>query len=98
MEEDEDDESKTLTVKLADVDEVLEKCNLCRDTLFVVCPDEYGFTSTNDLMYPIKDAVELNIKCNGGYMIDEWQFVDSRQVPIDIRSRVLFKLEDDDEV
>ena len=98
MEENEDGESKTLTVKLADVDDALEKCNLCCDTLFVVCPDEYGFTSTNDLMYLIKDAVELNIKCNGGYMIDEWQFVDSRQVPIDIRSRVLFKLEDDDEV
>ena len=48
-------------------------------------------------MYSIKDAVELNIKCNGGYMIDEWQFVDSRQVPMDIRSRVRFKLEDEDE-
>ena len=30
-------------------------------------------------------------------MIDEWQFVDSRQVPIDIRSRVRFKLEGEDE-
>ena len=96
--EDEDAEQKTLTVKLADIDAALEKCNLCRDTLFVVCPVEYGSTSTNDLMYPIKDAVELNIKCNGGYMIDEWQFVDSRQEPMDIRSRVRFKLEDDDEV
>jgi hypothetical protein len=97
MDEDEDAEPKTLTVKLADIDEVLETCDLCHDTLFVVCPAEYDFTSTNDLMYSIKDAVELNIKCNGGYMIDEWQFVDNRQVPMDIRSRVRFKLEDDDE-
>ena len=97
MEENDDAEPTTLTVKLADIEEVLEVCNLCRDTLFVLCPSEYSFTSTNDLMYSIKDAVELNIKCNGGYMIDEWQFVDSRQVPIDIRSRVRFKLEGEDE-
>lgn len=97
MEENDDAESTTLTVKLADIEEVLEECNLCRDTLFVLCPDDYAFTSTNDLMYSIKDAVELNIKCNGGYMIDEWQFVDSRQVTMDIRSRVRFKLEDEDE-
>ena len=97
MEENDDAESTTLTVKLADIEKALEECNLCRDTLFVLCPDDYAFTSTNDLMYSIKDAVELNIKCNGGYMIDEWQFVDSRQVPMDIRSRVRFKLEDEDE-
>ena len=95
--EDENTEPMTLTVKLADVEEVLENCNLCRDTLFVVCPDSCAFSTTNDLMYPIKDAVELNIKCNGGYMIDEWQFVDSRQEPMDIRSRVRFKLEGEDE-
>ena len=97
MDENDDAESTTLTVKLADIEKALEECNLCRDTLFVLCPDDYAFTSTNDLMYSIKDAVELNIKCNGGYMIDEWQFVDSRQVPMDIRSRVRFKLEDEDE-
>ena len=97
VEEDEDTEPRTFTVKLADVEEVLENCNLCRDTLFVVCPDSCAFSTTNDLMYPIKDAVELNIECNGGYMIDEWQFVDSRQVPMDIRSRVRFKLEGEDE-
>lgn len=97
VEEDEDGEPKDITVKLADVDEVLETCNLCRDTLIVVCSNDCGFNTTNDLMYPIKDAVELNIRCNGGYMIDEWRFVDSRQVPTDIRSRVRFKLEDDDE-
>ena len=95
--QDDDTEPKTLTVKLADIDEVLETCNLCRDTLFVVCPEDCAFSTTNDLMAPIKDAVELNIRCNGGYMIDEWQFVDSRQVPTDIRSRVRFKLEDDEE-
>ena len=97
VEEDEDTEPRTFTVKLADVEEALENCNLCRDTLFVVCPDSCAFSTTNDLMYPIKDAVELNIKCNGGYMIDEWQFVDRRQVPTDIRSRVRFKLEGDEE-
>ena len=97
MEENDDAASMTLTVKLADIEEVLEECNLCRDTLIVLCPDDYAFTSTNDLMYSIKDAVELNIKCNGGYMIDEWQFVDSRQVPTDVRSRIRFKMEGDDE-
>lgn len=97
VEEDEDGEPKDITVKLADIDEVLEMCNLCRDTLLVVCPNDCGFSTTNDLMYPIKDAVELNIRCNGGYMIDEWQFVDRRQVPTDIRSRVRFKLEGDEE-
>lgn len=97
VEEDEDGEPKDITVKLADVDEVLETCNLCRDTLIVVCPNDCGFSTTDDLMYPIKDAVELNIRCNGGYMIDEWQYVDSRQVPTDIRSRVRFKLEGDEE-
>ena len=34
------------------------------------------------------DAIEENIKRHGGYMIDEWQYVDARQVPQDIRSRV----------
>ena len=97
VEEDEDVEPKDITVKLADVDEVLETCNLCRDTLLVVCPNDCGFSTTNDLMYPIKDAVEKNIKRHGGYMIDEWQYVDCRQVPTDIRSRVRFKLEGDEE-
>ena len=96
--DDDDTAPKNITVKLADIDEELETCNLCRDTLIVVCPKECGDSSTNDLMLPIKDAVELNIKCNGGYMIDEWRFVDSRQVPTDIRSRVRFKLEGDEAV
>jgi hypothetical protein len=38
----------------------------------------------------IKEAIEENIERHGGYMIDEWQYVDHRQVPMDIRSRVRF--------
>ena len=37
------------------------------------------------------EAIEENIERHGGYMIDEWQYVDARQIPMDIRSRVRFK-------
>ena len=99
MEDDEDAEPKNLTVKIADIKEAIGQCNLCRDTITALLPNEpdYWFRSTDELMYPIKDAVEKNIKRHGGYMIDEWRFVDSRQVPTDIRSRVRFKLEGDEE-
>ena len=70
-------------------------CNLCTDTLEVMLPDDpkYGFMSTEDLFYElgIMEAIEKSIEHHGGYMIDEWQFVDARQVPMDIRSRVRFK-------
>ena len=70
-------------------------CNLCTDTLEVKLPEDpkYGFMSTEDLFYElgIMDAIEESIEQHGGYMIDEWQFVDARQVPMDIRSRVRFK-------
>ena len=70
-------------------------CNLCTDTLEVMLPDDpkYGFMSTEDLFYElgIMKAIEESIEQHGGYMIDEWQFVDARQVPMDIRSRVRFK-------
>ena len=70
-------------------------CNLCTDTLEVMLPDDpkYGFMSTEDLFYElgIMKAIEESIEQHGGYMIDEWQFVDARQIPMDIRSRVRFK-------
>ena len=70
-------------------------CNLCTDTLEVMLPDDpkYGFMSTEDLFYELglMKAIEKSIEQHGGYMIDEWQFVDARQVPMDIRSRVRFK-------
>ena len=99
VEDDEDAEPRNLTVKIADIREAIGQCNLCRDTITALLPNEpdYWFRSTDELMYPIKDAVEKNIKRHGGYMIDEWQYVDSRQVPTDIRSRVRFKLEGDEE-
>ena len=48
---------------------------------------------TDEIIYQlgIKDAIEENIKQHGGYMIDEWGYVDDRQIPMDIRSRVRFK-------
>lgn len=70
-------------------------CNLCTDTLEVKLPEDpkYGFMSTEDLFYELglMEAIEKSIEQHGGYMIDEWQFVDARQVPMDIRSRVRFK-------
>ena len=70
-------------------------CNLCTDTLEVKLPEDpkYGFMSTEDLFYElgIMEAIEESIEQHGGYMIDEWQFVDARQIPMDIRSRVRFK-------
>ena len=86
-------ESQEFTAGFEELDQALSQCNLCRDTLYLVLPDtpEYQFMDTNELFYRIKDKVEANIKAHGGYMIDEWQFVDARQVLVDIRYRVRFK-------
>ena len=90
--------AKELTIALDRLEEALHQCNLCRDTLFVVLPDDerFAFASTNDLFYDlgIYDQIEENIEQHGGYMIDEWQYVDKRQIPMDIRSRVRFTTED----
>lgn len=90
-----EEEPRELTVPVEKIMEGIEQCNLCIDTLIVNLQGhpEYGFTSTEDLFYSlgIMEAVEENIKRHGGYMIDEWQYVDARQVPLDIRSRVRFK-------
>ncbi len=88
-----DADPKEITVPLSELDEALGIVNLCRDTLFIVLPDEprYEFVDTGDLFYPIMDKIEANIEAHGGHMIDEWRFVDSCQTPIDIRSRVRFK-------
>lgn len=90
---DDDTPPQTLTVKMADVETALQQCNLCRDTLFVEIPDDpqYQFMQTEDLIRPYKEDIEANIERHGGYMIDEWQFVDQRQTPINIMSRVRFK-------
>ena len=89
---------REVTVYAEEVLDGIGQCNLCIDTLHVICPNnpEYGFMSTKDLFdkLDIKNAVEKNIKRHGGYMIDEWQYVDARQIPMDIRSRVLFQLKD----
>lgn len=90
-----DEEPKEITVPVEKVMEGISQCNLCIDTLIVSLQGhpEYDFASTDDLFYRlgIMEAIEDNIKQHGGYMIDEWQYVDSRQVPQDIRSRVRFK-------
>ncbi len=86
-------EPQEFTAGFEDVDQALTQCNLCRDTLYLVLPDtpEYQFIDTEDLFRRIKDKVEANIEAHGGYMIDEWRFVDARQEPTDIRFRVRFK-------
>ena len=88
-------EPRELTVPMDQVLEGIESCNLCIDTLFVTLPKgpEYAFASTEDLFYKlgILEAIEENIERHGGYMIDEWRYVDARQVPMDIRSRVRFQ-------
>lgn len=90
-----DAEPKEITVPVDKIMEGISQCNLCIDTLIVSLQghSEFAFTSTEDLFYRlgIMEAIEENIKQHGGYMIDEWQYVDARQVPQDIRSRVRFK-------
>ncbi len=99
VEDDEDAEPKNITVKLADIKEALAQCNLCRDTITALLPHspDYWFKSTDELMYPIKDAVEKNIERHGGYMIDEWQYVYGQQPPRDIRYLVRFQTESKDD-
>jgi len=90
-----DTEPKEITVSVEKIMEGIAQCNLCIDTLYISLKGhpEYDFASTEDLFYRlgIMEAIEENIKRHGGYMIDEWQYVDARQVPQDIRSRVRFK-------
>ena len=90
-----DAEPKEITVPVEKIMEGISQCNLCIDTLYISLKGhpEYDFASTDDLFYRlgIMEAIEENIKRHGGYMIDEWQYVDARQVPQDIRSRVRFK-------
>ena len=90
-----DAEPKEITVPVEKIMEGIAQCNLCIDTLYISLKGhpEYDFASTEDLFYRlgIMEAIEENIKQHGGYMIDEWQYVDARQVPQDIRSRVRFK-------
>ena len=85
---------RELRVSVDEIHEAIQRCNLCRDTIFVLCPvdSRYSFMSADDLMYDlgIMGALEENIERHGGYMIDEWRYVDYRQIPIDIRSRVRF--------
>jgi hypothetical protein len=93
-----DAEPKEITVPVEKIMEGIAQYNLCIDTLIVSLQghSEYAFASTEDLFYRlgIMEAIEDNIKRHGGYMIDEWQYVDARQVPMDIRSRISFKLQD----
>lgn len=88
-EEEEEAEAREYTALVEDLPQALSQCNLCRDTLTILYPDEsrYWFMSTEDLIRElgIKEALEENIQSHGGYMIDEWQFVDRRQCPTDLR-------------
>ena len=79
--------------KLENVHEALKNCNLCQDTLFVELPDtpEYMFADTREVIGELMDAIEKNIEAHGGYMIDEWQFVDERQQPMSVLSHVRLK-------
>ena len=67
--------------KLENVEEALQRCDLCEDRLLVELPDtpEYMFYDTEDVIRPLLDMIEENIERHGGYMIDEWQFVDKEQ-------------------
>lgn len=94
----EEHEPMELTVPLDRLEEGFSQCNLCQDTLTVILPNsrEYWFKSAEELIFDlgIKADIEENIERHGGYMIDEWQYVDARQVPMDIRSRIRFKQKD----
>lgn len=82
---------------MAGVRDALQKCNLCKDELVVIYPNEnqYWFMDMEDELYQWMDEIEENIKRNGGYMIDEWQFVDAEQNLMDVRGCVHLKLADD---
>lgn len=94
-----EEEPRELVVPVAEVKEGINNCNLCIDTLIVTLPDsrEFWFKSTADLIFKlgIKSTIENNIERHGGYMIDEWQYVDARQIPMDIRSHIVFKYPDE---
>ncbi len=81
------------TTKLENVAEALKDCDLCKDTLFVELPKtpDYMFVDTREVIGGLMDLIEANIKAHGGYMIDAWQFVDERQVPMSVLSRVRLK-------
>ena len=85
--------AQELHVLWTEAEKALLSCNLCRDTLFVKVPDEpqFAFRTSEELIEPFKDAAEENIERNGGYMIDEWQFVDYRQQPMHLLSRLRFE-------
>ena len=94
-----EEEPRELVVPVAEVKEGINNCNLCIDTLIVTLPDsrEFWFKSNEDLILElgIKSTIEKNITRHGGYMIDGWQYVDTRQIPIDIRSHIRFKFTDE---
>ncbi len=85
-----------IRVKLADAKKALQTCNLFKDHLVIVFPNEpiYWFFDTEDELYKFMDSVEENVERNGGYMIDQWQFVDAAQNLYDARSRVSLCLDD----
>ncbi len=90
---DDEQPAQELHVLWTEAEEALLSCNLCRDTLFVKVPDDpqFAFRTSEELIEPFKDAAEENIERNGGYMIDEWQFVDHRQQPMHLLSRLRFE-------
>ena len=94
-------EPKEVTISSDRIQEGLDQCNLCRDTLIITYPNtrDFWFRSSEDLFnrFRIKSPVEDNIKRHGGYMIDEWQYVDERQTPIDLRARVRFQPEEENQ-
>jgi hypothetical protein len=81
------------TTKLENVEEALQNCDLCKDTLIVELPDtpEYMFCDTREVVGEFMDAIEANIEAHGGYMIDEWMFVDERQEPMHVLNHVKLK-------
>ncbi|MBP5361268.1 MAG: sel1 repeat family protein [Bacteroidaceae bacterium] len=85
--------AQELHVLWTEAEEALLNCNLCSDTLFVKVPSEpqFAFRTSEELIESFKDAAEENIERNGGYMIDEWQFVDYRQQPMHLLSRLRFE-------
>lgn len=78
------------------VSEILRQCNLCTDVITIVYPNEScnWFMKTEDQLCKWYKEMEDNVKRSGGYMIDEWQYVDANQQVMDLRGHVKLKLED----
>lgn len=76
--------------------ETLQQCNLCKDVVSVVFPNEPAnwFMETEMTLYRWYHGMEDNVSHGGGAMIDKWRFVDGEGKMMDLRARVKLLMEE----